>query len=270
MSRKVRLGFSSTVRRSMKEEVARKTGSPSTSSAIAERLAAANRSSAARSPLIQRASEYGVSSKPIFTPYSAAMRASSTSSCRLPTTPTMGGAPSCGRNNCTTPSSASSCNAWRSFFAFIASSSRTRRRISGAKYGTPMKLMSSDSLNVSPMRKVPWLGMPTTSPAKASSASWRSRAKKNCGACSGMVLPVRTCFSFMPRTSRPEQIRAKAMRSRWFGSILAWILNTKAVSPGSEASTTRLSAGWARGLGPYSAKPSNRSDTPISLIALPK
>ncbi len=45
------------------------------------------------------------------------------------------------------------------------------------------------------MRSVPWLGMPTTSPAKASSASARSRAKKNCGACSGMSLPVRTCFT---------------------------------------------------------------------------
>ena len=33
------------------------------------------------------------------------------------------------------------------------------------------------------MRRVPWLGMPTTSPAWASSASERSWAKKNCGAC---------------------------------------------------------------------------------------
>ena len=42
--------------------------------------------------------------------------------------------------------------------------------------------MSSPSVSVSPMRSVPWLGMPTTSPAKASSAMARSWAKKNCGA----------------------------------------------------------------------------------------
>src|SRR6201993_882233 len=71
--------------------------------------------------------------------------------------------------------------------------------------------------------------MPTTSPAKASSATERSWAKKNCGLDSGMLLPVRTSLAFMPRLSLPEQSRAKAIRSRWFGSMLAWILNTKAL-----------------------------------------
>src|ERR1700739_4762425 len=85
--------------------------------------------------------------------------------------------------------------------------------------------------------------MPTTSPAKASSASARSCAKKNCGLESDMFLPVRTSFAFMPRTSLPEHSRAKAMRSRWLGSMLAWILNTKAVIAGSSAATSRLSAG---------------------------
>ena len=54
-----------------------------------------------------------------------------------------------------------------------------------------------------------------------------------------MFLPVRTSFAFMPRVSLPEHSRANAMRSRWFGSILAWILNTKALMRGSAASTLR-------------------------------
>ena len=37
----------------------------------------------------------------------------------------------------------------------------------------------------------------------------------------------------MPRESLPEQTRMKAMRSRWFGSMLAWILKTKPVIFGS-------------------------------------
>jgi hypothetical protein len=31
----------------------------------------------------------------------------------------------------------------------------------------------------------------------------------------------------MPRSNLPEQMRTKAMRSRWCLSMLAWILNTK-------------------------------------------
>jgi hypothetical protein len=39
--------------------------------------------------------------------------------------------------------------------AFIASVSRTRRTISGAKLGTPTKVISSPSVRVSPIRSVP-------------------------------------------------------------------------------------------------------------------
>ncbi len=99
------------------------------------------------------------------------------------------------------------------------------------------------------MRSVPWFGIPTTSPANASSASARSCAKKKCGVRRLIGLPVRTCLTFMPRVSLPEHSRAKAMRSRWFGSMLAWILNTKAVICGSAASTRRRSAACARGAG---------------------
>ena len=84
--------------------------------------------------------------------------------------------------------------------------------------------------------------MPTTSPANASSASERSWAKKNCGADSVTGLPVRTSFARMPRWSLPEQTRMKAMRSRWFGSMFAWILNTKPVIFGSSAFTVRLAS----------------------------
>ena len=77
--------------------------------------------------------------------------------------------------------------------------------------------------------------MPTTSPAKASSAVMRARAKKNCGADRLIGLPVRTSLAFMPRSSLPEQTRTKAMRSRWLGSMLAWILKTKALIVGSVA-----------------------------------
>ena len=41
----------------------------------------------------------------------------------------------------------------------------------------------------------------------------------------------------------------KAMRSRWFGSMFAWILKTKPVIFGSVGSTVRLSASWPRGGG---------------------
>ena len=60
------------------------------------------------------------------------------------------------------------------------------------------------------------------------------RRQRSCG------LPVRTSFTFMPRCSLPEQTRTKAMRSRWLGSMLAWILNTKPVIAGSSASTGAL------------------------------
>ena len=61
----------------------------------------------------------------------------------------------------------------------------------------------------------------------------------------------------------------KAMRSRWFGSMFAWILKTKPVILGSSAFTRRPAAACARGLGANSAIASIRSLTPKSLSALP-
>ena len=61
----------------------------------------------------------------------------------------------------------------------------------------------------------------------------------------------------------------KAMRSRWFGSMFAWILKTKPVILASSAFTVRLAAACARGDGANSAIASIRSLTPKSFSALP-
>ena len=42
----------------------------------------------------------------------------------------------------------------------------------------------------------------------------------------------------MPRSNLPEQMRTKAMRSRWFLSMFAWILNTKPLKSFSTGSTS--------------------------------
>ena len=49
------------------------------------------------------------------------------------------------------------------------------------------------------MRSVPRLGMPTTSPAKASSTSERSWAKKNCGACRPCLAGAHVLHLHAPR-----------------------------------------------------------------------
>ena len=53
-------------------------------------------------------------------------------------------------------------------------------------------------------------------------------AECHCGALKVISLPVRLFRTFMPRVSFPEHSRAKAMRSRWFGSMFAWILKMMA------------------------------------------
>jgi len=72
-----------------------------------------------------------------------------------PTTPTSRAEPSVGRKTWATPSSDSSSSACLSFLAFMASGKRTRRKISGAKFGTPTKFRSSPSVRVSPIRSIP-------------------------------------------------------------------------------------------------------------------
>src|SRR5262249_38270211 len=87
--------------------------------------------------VIQRANWNSGCSKLISRPYSSDSRTFSTSSCNEPTPPTSAGAPSSGRKTCTPPSSAICCKAFFIFLAFIGSPIFTRRRISGAKFGTP-------------------------------------------------------------------------------------------------------------------------------------
>ena len=82
-----------------------------------------------------------------------------------------------------------------------------RAKCSGAKRGMPLNSRSrvhSDS--VSPMRSVPRSITPITSPGHASSTAVRSRAMNCCGDASRIGLPVRTCFTCMPASKRPEQI----------------------------------------------------------------
>jgi hypothetical protein len=56
------------------------------------------------------------------------------------------------------PSSARSESALRSCFVFVGSFRATRRRISGAKLGRPVMVVSVPSDRVSPTRSVPWFG----------------------------------------------------------------------------------------------------------------
>ena len=60
------------------------------------------------------------------------------------------------------------------------------------------------------------------------------------------------------------------MRSRWPGSMLAWILNTKPVSAGSSGSTTRWRATRGSGPGASATNAASSSSTPKLLIAEPK
>ena len=202
--------------------------------------------------------------------YSVRMRSASTSNCRAPATPTIHSLPKVGRNTCAAPSSASWSRARPRCLERIGSSARTFFSSSGAKLGMPVKRSSSPSVSASPIRRLPWFGMPRMSPAQASSASSRSRARKSTGLWIDIVLPERTWSSFMPRSKRPEQRRTKAMRSRCLGSMFAWILNTKPETFSSCGSTVRVSVGAGRGGGASSTSPWSSSRTPKLLTALPK
>ena len=82
--------------------------------------------------------------------------------------------------------------------------------------------------------------------------------------------PRRKCLTFMPRSKRPEHTRKKAMRSRWAGSMFAWILKTKPVNGCSDGATERTVASRSRGAGAQSTSAERISRTPKLLIAEPK
>src|SRR5437868_3005711 len=51
----------------------------------------------------------------------------------------------------------------------------------------------------------------------------------------------------MPRANRPEHRRTNAIRSRWRGSMFAWILNTKAENVSASGATVPVEVGRSRG-----------------------
>ena len=83
-------------------------------------------------------------------------------------------------------------------------------------------------------------------------------------------LPIRTCFSFIPFSYLPETTRINATLSRCFGSILAWILNTKPLNFSSALSTVLVSAWRDCGFGAHCVKPSRKWSTPKLPNAVPK
>ena len=87
-----------------------------------------------------------------------------------------------------------------------------------------------------------------------------------------MFLPSCTWKASMPRSNLPEQMRIKAMRSRWALFMLAWILKMNAENSsrqGSTVSPVRLST-RASGVGVSRRKFSRKGSTPKLVRAEPK
>ena len=120
------------------------------------------------------------------------------------------------------------------------------------------------------MRSVPWLGMPMMSPATASSAISRSWARNMTGALTFTALVDPTGSRRMPRLKWPEHSRTKAMRTRCFRSIFAWILNTKPDNGFSVGTTSRETVSRACGAGAHSTNESSSGRMPKLLTAEPK
>ena len=83
-------------------------------------------------------------------------------------------------------------------------------------------------------------------------------------------MPVRATVNLMPRVKCPDASRTNAMRSRCFGSMFAWILNTNPDTGFSSGNTARSRAGCERGGGASFATPVRSSRTPKLLTAEPK
>ena len=163
------------------------------------------------------------------TPYSFFRRVSSTSSCSTPTTPQMTlSMPKPGsRKICTAPSWASSCMPFTNCLRLSVFTCVMRAKCSGENVGMGGNCTCSPLHTVSPMLKMPGSNRPTMSPAYASSTVARSSAMSDVPVASFSFLPPCTWNASMPRSNLPEQMRTNAMRSRWFLSMFAWILNTK-------------------------------------------
>ena len=90
------------------------------------------------------------------------------------------------------------------------------------------------------------LTSPTTSPGKASSTVSRSAPNAVVAYFVVSSRPLRSHVTVMPRSKRPEQMRAKARRSRCDGSMLAWTLNTNAENAASSGRGSPLMSTRAR------------------------
>jgi hypothetical protein len=77
----------------------------------------------------------------------------------------------------------------------------------------------------------------------------RSRAWKSMALAMRSSRPARWCCTLIPRSNRPEQTRTNAIRSRWAGSMFAWILKTSPVNAGSSGWTSAWWSGAAAAAG---------------------
>ena len=119
-----------------------------------------------------------------------------------------------------------------------------RARTAGSAGTSP----ASPAWIVSPSCRPVALTRPTTSPGNASSTVSRSAPNAVVAYLVVSSRPVRSHVTVMPRSKRPEQMRAKARRSRCDGSMFAWTLNTNAengLSSGrASPSTSTLRRRW--------------------------
>ena len=131
------------------------------------------------------------------------------------------------------------------------SSGRAEAKTSGAKLGIGGKRPAGSSRRrgVSPSCTSVALTRPTTSPGNASSIVSRSCPNTVAAYLVANGLPVRSQVTTMPRSNRPEQTRAKAMRSRWGGSMLACTLNTNAENGASRCAGLAVDVGAGVGVG---------------------
>ena len=74
----------------------------------------------------------------------------------------------------------------------------------------------------------------------------------------------------MPLKNFPETTRMNATRSRWFGSMFAWILNTNPENSGFVGSTISFVDSCGDGAGARSRNSSRNGSTPKFVSALPK
>src|SRR6478736_3266837 len=113
------------------------------------------------------------------------------------------------------------------------------------------------------------LTRPTTSPGNASSIVVRSAPNTVEAYLVANGRPVRSQVITIPRSNRPEQMRAKAMRSRWLRSMFACTLNTNAEHGSSRWRGLPSMSARGVGAGARSTMASRRWRTPKLVSADP-